>query len=103
MCLSFISACGRIQSSIAERPDVQVFWVRVQRHDSPANGIEHKLIEERVIGLHKALDVLVRYSDVHLQVLTDLPDHLGNDDTGVETDSTQLIEQLYCDADESEH
>lgn len=76
--LRFSSRCGRIHAGVAERTDVQVFRVRVQRHYLPVDGVEDELIEERVVGLREAVDVLVRYGDVHLQVLTDLPDHLDN-------------------------
>lgn len=83
--------CGRIHSGVAECFDIQIFWVRVQRHYFPVDGVEDELIEKRVIGLHEAVDVLVRYSDVHLQVLTDLPDHLDNTTQVCKTDSTQLL------------
>lgn len=68
--------CVRIHSGIAELAEVEVFWVRVKRHYFPVDGVEDELIEKRVVGLHEAVDVLVRYGDVHLQVLTDLSDHL---------------------------
>lgn len=67
----------RIQSSVAEGSWVNVLWVRVEGYNLPLDRIKHQLVEECIIGSDKSLNVLVRYKQIHLKVLTHLSDHLA--------------------------
>lgn len=67
---------GRILSSIAQGCRVNVIRVGVEGHYFPLDRVEYQLVEERIVGLDEALNVLVWYSHIHLQVLAYLLDHL---------------------------
>lgn len=53
-----------------------MLWVRVEGNHLPLDRIKHQLVEEGVVGSDESLNVFFWDDDVHLQVLTQLPDHL---------------------------
>lgn len=53
-----------------------MIWVRVQRNHLPLQGVKDKLVQKCVVGFGETLNILIRHSDLHLQVLTDLLYHL---------------------------